>query len=54
MASDDQEKIPCEQCKKHIPKSAAMTVEGADYTHYFCCTQCMDYWKKEQEIEEKK
>ena len=48
----DEEKIECEVCKKHIPKSAAMTFEGADYTHYFCCTDCMtEYWKKEREKE---
>ena len=54
MASDDQEKIPCEQCKKHIPKSAAVTFEGADYTFHFCCPKCLDYWKKDHKIEEEK
>jgi len=46
MSAEQEEKIPCEECAKHIPRSAAITFEGTEYTHYFCCTQCMDYWKE--------
>ena len=51
--SDDKEKIACHVCKADIPKAAALNAEGAEYVHYFCNTDCLDYWK-EQEKEDKK
>ena len=44
--SDEKEKIACHVCKKEIPKSAALNAEGAEYVHYFCNTDCLDYWEK--------
>lgn len=32
--------LSCEVCCKEIPKSAALTVEGADYVRYFCGVEC--------------
>jgi len=42
----EPEKVACEVCKKLIPKDAALTHEGMDYTLYFCGTKCLDYWKE--------
>jgi len=47
--NNEVKKIPCEQCAKHIPESAATTFEGSDYTHHFCCTECMNLWKEKNE-----
>ncbi len=44
--SDEKEKIACHVCKHEIPKSAALNAEGAEYVHYFCNTDCLDYWKE--------
>ena len=52
---NEQEKIPCEVCKKHVPRSAALTFEGSDYVIHFCSNECMaEYWKKEHEHEHEK
>lgn len=44
----EPEKIACEVCKKLIPRDAAITHEGMDYTLHFCDIKCLDYWKEEQ------
>jgi len=49
MSKNKEEKIACHVCKKEIPKSAALSAEGEEYVYYFCHTECMDYWKKNQE-----
>jgi YHS domain-containing protein len=54
MSHDHDDKIACHVCKKEIPKSAALNAEGAEYVHYFCNVDCLDYWKKEQDETEKK
>lgn len=38
------EKISCEFCKKEIPKSVVINVEGAEYTFHFCCPDCHDHF----------
>jgi len=50
----DLRKIACHVCKNEIPKSAALNAEGAEYVHFFCNVDCLDYWKKEQAKEEQK
>ena len=53
--SDEKEKIACHVCKHEIPKSAALNAEGAEYVHYFCNTDCLDYWKKkDSEVKKEK
>jgi hypothetical protein len=32
--------ISCDVCLKEIPRSAAMTVEGADYVGEYCGLEC--------------
>ena len=49
----DMEKIACHVCKKMIPKAAALHSEGQEYVFHFCDTECMDYWKKEEEKKKK-
>ncbi|MBS3818753.1 DUF3330 domain-containing protein [bacterium] len=49
----ENKKIPCHECKKMIPKSAAVHAEGKDYVLHFCSIECMDYWKKKQKKEKK-
>ncbi|MFB0565443.1 MAG: DUF3330 domain-containing protein [Candidatus Aminicenantaceae bacterium] len=51
---EDIEKISCHVCKKIIPKAAALHAEGEAYVHYFCESECLDYWKKEKKAERKK
>ncbi len=43
---NNEKKIPCQVCKKLIPKSAALHPEGQHYVLYFCSTDCMDYWQE--------
>lgn len=40
----EHKKLVCETCKKEIPASVAMTAEGGDYIHHFCCPNCMDHF----------
>lgn len=49
MTKDFEQKVPCETCKKMIPKAAALHAEGQDYVLHFCDITCLDYWKKEQD-----
>ncbi|MCX6576864.1 MAG: DUF3330 domain-containing protein [Candidatus Aminicenantes bacterium] len=49
MTKNLEEKVPCEACKKMIPKAAALHAEGQDYVLHFCDITCLDYWKKEQD-----
>lgn len=51
--SEQEEKIACHVCKQMIPKATAVHAEGEGYVRHFCNLDCMDYWKKEQEKEEK-
>ncbi len=51
--SEEKEKIACHVCKHEIPKSAALNAEGAEYVHYFCNTDCLDYWKEKDSITKK-
>lgn len=51
MENADQEKIPCQVCRKMIPKAAALHAEGRDYVHYFCDTKCLVHWQKEHQEE---
>ena len=44
----EPEKVACEVCKKLIPKDAAITHEGMDYTFHFCNVKCLDFWKERQ------
>ncbi len=37
-----EDKVACAVCKKEIPRSVALTVEGSDYIHYFCCHDCLN------------
>ncbi|MFO8058018.1 MAG: DUF3330 domain-containing protein [bacterium] len=39
-----EEKVACEVCRKEIPKSVALSVEGSDYIHYFCCSDCLEHF----------
>ncbi len=41
---EEQVRVKCELCKKEIPKSTAVTSEGAEYTFYFCCPDCRDHY----------
>ena len=54
MEHKHDDKIACQVCKKEIPKSAAMTAEGAEYVQYFCDIGCLDYWKDKQDEKAKK
>lgn len=38
--------VPCENCHKEIPESAAQTAEGHDYVKYFCGEKCFKEWEK--------
>ncbi len=40
----DDRKVTCDQCKKDIPRSVALTVEGQDYIHNFCSLDCQEHF----------
>ena len=40
--------VQCDNCNKEIPRSAALTSEGADYTWHFCGKKCFEEWETEQ------
>jgi len=41
---DETEKVSCDMCKKEIPRSVVLSVEGADYTYHFCSPECKDHF----------
>jgi len=46
--SNDIQKIPCDECRKMIPKRMAFTSEGQDMLFYFCDLSCFEEWKKKR------
>ena len=44
--------VKCSHCDKEIPKSAAMTSEGTDYTWYFCGKACYEKWDEKKNSNE--
>lgn len=38
--TDNKKTVECSACHKHIPLSAALTAEGAEYVRYFCSEAC--------------
>jgi hypothetical protein len=40
------QRIPCAQCAREIPRSAAHTAEGKDYVLHFCGAGCRTRWQK--------
>lgn len=40
----EEGQVACEICLKEIPRSVARSVEGADYTYYFCGQRCYEKW----------
>ena len=46
-----QGEVVCATCKKHVPKSAALTHEGVDKVKFFCSEYCIDdYMENEKEL----
>ena len=37
--------LNCEVCLEEIPESVAQSLEGEDYVHHFCGSECFDKWK---------
>lgn len=54
MNKEKEEKIACHVCRKEIPKAAALNAEGEEYVHYFCHTECLEYWKEKERDKKKK
>jgi hypothetical protein len=54
--SEDDVCVPvaCNLCMAEIPRSAALTFEGADYTAYFCGLECLEEWKLKQSTKDSK
>lgn len=44
-------KVICQACLKEVPASAAHSVEGRDYTFYFCGLDCYHEWRRKAERE---
>jgi hypothetical protein len=40
--------VPCEICRKEIPKSVALSAEDRDYVMYFCGVDCYEEWSTDQ------
>jgi len=45
--ADNIDQISCEACKKEIPTSVALNMEGADYVYHFCSPDCRDHYFKQ-------
>lgn len=41
------ELVPCEVCKKEVPKTESTVAEAADYVMFFCGLDCYEEWKKD-------
>ena len=44
----DVERVPCEVCRKEVPKSESVVPEAADYLIHFCGLDCFDKWKQQR------
>lgn len=42
--SRSDEDVACQLCGKQIPRSAAQSAEGRDYTYFFCSEGCRQRW----------
>lgn len=51
--NEKKEKISCQECKKIIPKAAAVHAEGKDYVVHFCSIECLNYWQKKKKNSDK-
>jgi hypothetical protein len=40
----EHKKLSCEICKKEIPRSVAVSAEGAEYVHHFCSEDCREHY----------
>lgn len=49
----DQERTPvaCRMCGREVPRSAAQTDEGRDYTYFFCSEGCRQRWNANQRFD---
>ena len=45
----DVERVPCEVCRKEVPKSESVVPEASDYLIHFCGLECYDKWKQMRE-----
>lgn len=48
----EDEKIPCDICRKEVPLSEAKTSEAVDYVAHFCGLDCYAEWKRQREASE--
>jgi len=48
----EKDTVTCGACGKQVPKSAALTPEGVNYTMHFCSLDCLDRWKHERRTQE--
>lgn len=44
----ETEKVACEICLKHVPKSETKVEEASDYVLYFCGIDCYEKWREEE------
>lgn len=44
--------LNCEVCLTEIPESVAQSLEGEDYVHYFCGSDCFEKWKTQHHATE--
>ena len=42
----EPDKPTCEECRKMIPPSVALSEEGNDYVRYFCGADCYEAWRR--------
>jgi len=46
----EPDKPTCEECRKTIPPSVALSEEGSDYIRYFCGADCYEAWKRRRPV----
>ncbi|HEX7045177.1 MAG TPA: DUF3330 domain-containing protein [Burkholderiales bacterium] len=47
-SDDDRAVVACRVCGKEVPRSAARSAEGRDYTYFFCSEGCRLRWSANQ------
>ncbi|HEY8553155.1 MAG TPA: DUF3330 domain-containing protein [Burkholderiales bacterium] len=53
-SDDDRAMVRCRVCGKEVPRSAASSAEGRDYTYFFCGEGCRLHWQVEERVERRR
>jgi hypothetical protein len=46
--NSEAEKLPCDECRKLIPRGTALTVDGWEKVFHFCDVSCLRDWEEKK------